>query len=655
LSEVGSEKWLAKHGILPDVWKERPYVRYSPDNLQPILDEYEGLADDQRKFAQMVARGGKDPYKRDNLEKYPKGHEKRVDAGGFLIMRQAPPGLERFGKVHAEIRPDNAVATKLRTWEYHGPRPYPPQVKIDAKTGRPCKPKEAGGGPIAKSRLHTPESMYEHIRRDKFEDDHFPGDPRLDEVHSHQDVAKYCFISGAWVTQRRQRKDGSWYESQEKDESDSIARRLDLHQWAADRLKQGVSVIYFVLEGCIKADAVLSEIIRQDLDATVVSVPSVTLWYAGEDGEELEEFAARHLLGKQQVPIVCDSDGARNDRVRTQALLLSSFLRNRGVQNVEIVAPPYPGSRLREKDWRTRVTQHSSGEFVFETAGWAVDPDQLDMKGKPLLNGVDDHVGAGRGLGELKRLGNQVSEEILQWVLDHPRKNMGKSWKADAFDAVALEGICSHAVPPNGDFPYWNYCSSAEMNAKVLEIDEPQRAPARVVPYKEPQKPSLPARIRKMQRAMKDSLPARGAIEKISGSEEVKPKRVRTSKGWRLVGYDYPDGQRPRYRIVPKELEPSELVRRPLSEIPEADYYNRVADFLEERARVEGKETVNYDAIGEMQMLATDDHLAHDAEDLAEIAGSLLEMAIRWQTRFPTSRVLEETVERFLAELQAAA
>jgi hypothetical protein len=174
MSLPGSEQWLNEHGILPEVWDAHPYVRYSPDNLQPVYDEYAELEDDQRKFAVKVATGGAEPYRRDNLEKYPKGHTKRVDAGGFLIVRHAPPGLERFGPVYAELRPDNAIATKARTWHYHGPRPYPEHVVINAKTGRPCKPKEAGGGPIAESHLHTTKSMDAHIRRDKFEDDHQP-------------------------------------------------------------------------------------------------------------------------------------------------------------------------------------------------------------------------------------------------------------------------------------------------------------------------------------------------------------------------------------------------------------------------------------------------------------------------------------------------
>jgi hypothetical protein len=528
--------------------------------------------------------------------------------------------------VYAELRPDNAVATKSRTWHYHGPRPYPEHVAIDAKTGRPCNPKEAGGGPIAESHLHTTKSMDAHVRRDKFEDDHFPGDPRLDQVHSHQDVAKYCFISSAWVTQQIQRKDGSWYDHKEKDESESIARRLDVHPWAADRL--GAGLIYVGLEGCIKADAILSEILRHDLDASVVSFPSVTLWNAGE---ELGEFVERYLLGKRVV-IVCDSDGARNPLVRTQALLLRSYLHNRGARDTEIVAPPYPGSQQKD-------------------GGWVVDPAQLDDKGKPKLNGVDDHLGAGHELGELKRLGNQTEEDMLQWVRDHPRRGMGKDWRADVRDAIALRGICENSAPPDNEFPHWTYRSSVGKLATVTEYeDPPPRAPARVIPYRERRRSSLPAWAQAVQDSM-TSLIARGALEKVSGSEEVRPKMVRTSKGWRTFGWDYSD--RPRYRIVPPELWPKKLGRRALSELPLADHYNRIADHLQNSR----KENVKFDAIEEMEMpmgaIATEEQLSQDAEDLAAMARSILEMAVRWQVRFPTSRTIQEAVERFLAEAQS--
>jgi hypothetical protein len=52
--------------------------------------------------------------------------------------------------------------------------------------------------------------------------------------------------------------------------------------------------------------------------------------------------------------------------------------------------------------------------------------------------------------------------------------------------------------------------------------------------------------------------------------------------------------------------------------------------------------------------LPTDEELAIDAEQLAAMAGSILEIAARWQARFPSSRILADTVEQFLQMNQAA-
>jgi len=47
--------------------------------------------------------------------------------------------------------------------------------------------------------------------------------------------------------------------------------------------------------------------------------------------------------------------------------------------------------------------------------------------------------------------------------------------------------------------------------------------------------------------------------------------------------------------------------------------------------------------------MVTDVQLANDAKRLAEVAQELLELAARLQMRFPSSRTLASTVDRFLA------
>jgi len=79
--------------------------------------------------------------------------------------------------------------------------------------------------------------------------------------------------------------------------------------------------VYFVIEGCLKADAVLSSILAGDRPESVFSVPSVSLWKA----EELRDFVFERLRGKQVI-IIPVSDWVTNDDVRTQAFRVRETL-----------------------------------------------------------------------------------------------------------------------------------------------------------------------------------------------------------------------------------------------------------------------------------------------------------------------------------------
>jgi len=87
------------------------------------------------------------------------------------------------------------------------------------------------------------------------------------------------------------------------DPNDNNAKRLDIHPWASILLN-GAHEIFYGIEGCLKADSILSAILREQRMATVFSVPSVTLW----DPEEMPEFAQRELIGKR---VIIVPDAAR--------------------------------------------------------------------------------------------------------------------------------------------------------------------------------------------------------------------------------------------------------------------------------------------------------------------------------------------------------
>jgi hypothetical protein len=52
----------------------------------------------------------------------------------------------------------------------------------------------------------------------------------------------------------------------------------------------------------------------------------------------------------------------------------------------------------------------------------------------------------------------------------------------------------------------------------------------------------------------------------------------------------------------------------------------------------------------DMSLIATEEQLAQDAERFMEIAQEIFTIALRWQTRFPRSEILQATVDRFLNE-----
>jgi hypothetical protein len=128
---------------------------------------------------------------------------------------------------------------------------------------------------------------------------------------------------------------------------EQLAKRVDVNPivWQHGGFEQAEQV-FFVIEGCIKADAIISALLASGQPPAVFSVPSVSLWeatYPAEEdtihfGDELAAFAHRHLLDKL-VCIVPDADAHTKHEVMTQALLCRSVLRKLGAK-AEIVLPP---------------------------------------------------------------------------------------------------------------------------------------------------------------------------------------------------------------------------------------------------------------------------------------------------------------------------
>lgn len=162
------------------------------------------------------------------------------------------------------------------------------------------------------------------------------------------------------------------------------AARIDVHPWAMPLFKDA-KVIFAVMEGCLKADAVLTAIRNNDLNASVYSFPSVTLGNC----PELPKFAAKHLKGKTVIAVL-DADWAdpsKEGAVENQGRIYQGKLLALGIKSVHLAAPPQ---------------------------------DPKDEHGHPIFKGVDDFLGAGKGgLHELVCIDVEPPKNVEEWVLDH--------------------------------------------------------------------------------------------------------------------------------------------------------------------------------------------------------------------------------------------
>jgi hypothetical protein len=166
----------------------------------------------------------------------------------------------------------------------------------------------------------------------------------------------------------------------------SLEKRLDMHPTAAALLPRARRV-FFVLEGVLKADAILSH----GEGEAVFDVPSVTLW----DALELETFAKR-LQGKT-VYIVPDSDWASNPQVSSQAFECRERLRSYGL-DAHVAAPTPKCGRVC--DCIDEADDHKRG--------------------------VDDLLADGESPDDLLVLEREPSSAFCKWAREY-----GPRWRSD--------------------------------------------------------------------------------------------------------------------------------------------------------------------------------------------------------------------------------
>jgi hypothetical protein len=343
-------------GISPEIWRARPYVRWTRVNVEPVREAYSGLSRYQRGYMVRIAN----------------------QSPGWVITRHEPPGMN-LPRIYPEIRPDDKVQTG------------PPRRHSHAEL--------------------PPKARQDHVARDKDPDDH-RGVPR-DDLHDHVPLAKYVFPPSALVDRPWEHEHAAYkrmekrakhvdrrhggtdvpgtheHKSRVKDRDNSLAKRIDVHRLALSKFAT-TKTVFFVIEGCIKADAVLTS------GAAVFSVPSVTLW----DADELPGFITRYLRG-HAVIIVPDADWDSKPRVETQARLCQTRLHRLGVTVSQVAAPP--------ADWYDGKRQ-----------------------------GIDDYLDDGGNLEDLDVIDRDPSPSLKEYVDDHARRKDQAQRDAEVLYALSM-------------------------------------------------------------------------------------------------------------------------------------------------------------------------------------------------------------------------
>ncbi len=146
------------------------------------------------------------------------------------------------------------------------------------------------------------------------------------------------------------------------------AKRFDIHPLCSLDVP---GPIYVALEGCLKADAILSA------GNAVISVPSVTCWR----GTDLDEVAQLLLNREKELGevtfVVTDSDWYAKWQVMLQAKKICAFLTQRGVTALP-VAPPQVAStdKVGVDDWLGECGG-SLDELVDIDIRMTLEPDEL--------------------------------------------------------------------------------------------------------------------------------------------------------------------------------------------------------------------------------------------------------------------------------------
>ena len=356
-AEIEDLATFTKRGITPLVRETRPYIRWTTDEPEAAKEPFAGTSAANRAHITKIVN----------------------QSGGRVITRHAPPMRPPLPPIYPELRPDHPVKTQGPRLHYHGTKALTAGELAEWARSHGRLPKWLERIDSGKERFDPngpPPSWLDtldpagtgraHIARSKQDDDHHG--VNSESPHFHQPFAKYVFpledkMDRAYVHDHdeyqrpaaRQRHLDRHHEGAEPGTPHAhnrgkvrdpgkprLAARIDVHPLAVERVLAD-PVVFFGIEGCLKADAILSA------GGAVFSVPSVSLW----DAEELERFVLAYLIGPGEQPktvvIVPDADWSTKWQVESQARMCQAALHRLGITDVHVAAPPLSNNGVGTK------------------------------------------------------------------------------------------------------------------------------------------------------------------------------------------------------------------------------------------------------------------------------------------------------------------
>jgi hypothetical protein len=302
------ERVFAKRAIDRKVAERRPHVPYDCGDVAAVLAADPGWNDKKGSLRNVVRQSsGVAMLRHPAIEPDPA----EVAQGGFPEFR-----ARRMSRsILAELRPDEPILVQEEF-----PHKHP-------ATASPTDP------PWVADHLERRERLVEKKKTLDLQDFDRAHGPRTlngeivgpEVSHAHAHTAKYVFPPG-------------------NNQGKRLDAHPDAHEMIDDTCRRG-GVLFYALEGCLKADAILSA------GRAVVSVPSVVLYWP----QEMQLFIERYLGGtvspkhsrnpttrfdgRPSVVLLTDSDWRTNTEVMFYGVETAGRLRQHGV-NAIFAAPP---------------------------------------------------------------------------------------------------------------------------------------------------------------------------------------------------------------------------------------------------------------------------------------------------------------------------